>query len=158
MTKNNLALIMFTSLFVMFVSACSSTKGAKDPVEKPVTGSSTLEAGIYPLSLADSVDNVLVELELNIITSGSTGFSGTSKVTKIYSDSFKGYGNLDGGNFTGSYNKYDSSMAVINMNPSAQDNNVFLALHIFGKNITGTWSYSTFAGVTNKGKVSQIKK
>jgi hypothetical protein len=158
MIRHKLKLIMLTTLFVIFVSACSSTKTAKDPVEKPVTGSSTLEAGVYLLNLTDSVDNVLVELELNVITSTSAAFSGTSKVTKVYSDSFKGYGNLSGGNFTGSYNKYDNSVAVINMNPNTQDNNIFLTLYVFGKNITGSWSYSTFTGVTNKGSVIQIKQ
>lgn len=158
MTKHNLTLVMFTALFVIFISACSSTKRTNDHVEKPVTGSSILEAGVYPLNLTDSVDKALVELELNVITSDSTGFSGTSKITKVYSDSFKGYGSLSGGNFTGGYNKYDRSIATINMNPNTQDNNIFLTLYVFGKNITGIWSYSTFTGITNKGSITQIKK
>jgi hypothetical protein len=158
MIRNTFIPVMLISLFTILFISCSSGKITKNPVEKPSTGAAALEKGIYELGLLDSSGGKLVELELNVDVSDSTGFSGTSKITKVYNNAFKGFGNLTGGSFTGSYNKFDSSIAVINMNPNAQDNNIYLTLYVFGKNITGSWSYSTFTGIANKGTLVQIIK
>lgn len=160
MIKSKITLIpaMLISLVAIFLTSCSSGKLPKDPVERSTTGPAALERGVYGFTLLDSSGAALVELELDVVPQQGREFSGISKITRTYSDYFKGYGNLTGGSFTGSYNKFDSSIAVINMSPDAQDNNIFLTLHIFGKYITGTWSYSTFTGITNRGTLLQITK
>lgn len=157
---NMLNKIFFTSaiaMLIILISACGSGQSNKQHGVKPNPGAG-LETGRYKFSLYDSTDNALAELELNIETSDSAGFSGTSAVTKAYIENFKGYSNLNSGKFTGEYNYHDKKIAVVNMNPGTYDNNVYLTLTLGGKEITGTWSYSTFSGVMNHGKVKQIKQ
>lgn len=160
LTTKYLNKIIFTSAMVMLmilVSACGSGQSNKNSVVKPSRGENFLPAGKYQFSLYDSTDNKLAELELNVETSDTVGFSGSSTVTKTYTENFKGSSSLNSGKFTGEYNRYDKKKAVVNMNPSTYDNNVYITLQLGGKIITGSWSFSTIAGVMNHGKVTQSK-
>jgi hypothetical protein len=152
---------MLVTVFpVIFITACSSGKISKETGET----NGIITKGRYNLILHDSTDNFLLELELNVRAADSSVFSGSTKITKTYSENFKGYQNISRSrNFTGRHNVFDKNTVTINLNPGTEDSNIFITLNTVsnktgGDEITGKWSFSTFTGVINTGRVSLGKQ
>ncbi|GEM_PF-2958984 len=112
----------------------------------------------YKFSMLDSLDNILLDGNINIKDYTNNKISGTYKFINVYNDSFPGYSSMKG-KFSGTVNGKENKV-YINTNPSLSDYNILLNLSLTKDSLNGTWSLSAMTGKSNSGKfiATKIKK
>ena len=108
--------------------------------------------------MLDSLDNILLDGNINIKDYTNNKISGTYKFINVYNDSFPGYSSMRG-KFNGNVNENENKV-YINTNPLLSDYNVFLSLSMINDSLNGKWNLSTLKGIKNSGKfiATKIKK
>ncbi len=105
--------------------------------------------------MSDSTGKKLLEWILDVKTYSNDKISGAYEFKKIYDNKFPGFTSMDG-QFDGNVNNIEKKV-FINTNPKIADSNVFWNLIIKRTSLSGEWNYSTFRGITSKGKVKITK-
>ena len=141
----NSGLLFFTLLLTAFMAGC---KDSGEQAVGKVNNEFSYPTTGYSYKAYNSKGDLVVEGTLKLTVTKEGDVSGTWTLAKKgQSDNVGpqvGSGSLSG--------KRDGSSISINLNPGWADNNVFLNGKIEGTAITGTWSWSTFAGPTSEGR------
>jgi hypothetical protein len=109
-------------------------------------------AGLYRYTAYNAGDSVVVVGTITLNNSDSTRLTGRWALIAVN-------GSVDVGPQTGTGTLSGSTAAgvSIDLNPGWADNNVFLDGAFAGGVITGTWRWSTFAGVAAEGRFEMKK-
>jgi hypothetical protein len=153
--KTTMITALLNLIFICMIGGgCSSGTAL---TEKQKTGIVNMK-GEYTFNMRDSTGSNLCEGTLNIIMPDSENVSGDIQVTKVYQENFPGLSAI-GRKIEGKYYKQTGTLSI-DANPVVTDNNVFINVKPSGSSgsLKGTWSYSTFAGVKNKGTFNAVKK
>lgn len=111
--------------------------------------------GKYKFTMSDSLGKKVAEGTMNVETMKDDNITGSYEFTKIYQSDFPGLSSMNG-EFSGNIVKSEKRV-FINTNPKIADSNVFWNLDIKNKYLLGEWTYSTFRGSQNKGKIKIAK-
>lgn len=132
----------------LLLSSCSGQKVEKNT---PV-----ISKGDYNFTMYDSNNVKIAEGVFDIEKYEGEVISGKYNFTKVISE-FEGYGNMRGGNFTGSINEKEK-MLLVDTNPGQADRNVFFNLNIRKSPIEGTWYYTGFRKAAKYSRIKLTKK
>lgn len=129
-------------LFAAFISLILLAVSCKDS-DNPVLGT---PGGEFKgsITMYDDAGGIFVKGTIYIKQDES------NKLTGNWSFSNNGSGNLEG--------TLNEGTISINLNPNMVDNNTFLFGKVVGRIITGSWTYSGFAGPLRRGTFSAIEE
>ncbi len=140
-----IAVFLLPFLLVLNAFKCDS-KGKPSTSKSPV--------GIYNYSGYDKSGRKIVEGRLEITSVESNRIKGKWQLRAIGSPDKigpqRGDGELEG--------EINPDGLRINLNPSMNDNNVYLSGKMEGSRFHGTWSFSGFAGAINQGTFEAQRK
>ena len=103
----------------------------------------------YKFSMLDSLNNILLDGNININDYKNNKIGGTYNFINVYNDSFPGYSSMKG-KFSGTVNGNENKV-YINTNPLISDYNILLSLSIIQDSLNGKWNLSTMKGIKNSG-------
>ena len=112
--------------------------------------SSPLLAGKYKFIMYDSLENKLMDGELIFSQNADSTYSAGFTILTKYRD-FQSYGNTQTSRIQTSYNN-ELKKVFLNLNPSSQDDNLYITLDLKSNKLEGEWTHSTIAGDKGKGK------
>lgn len=144
-------------LFILLAVLAAGLLGCSRCQNKEIMVSPFVEAFLadYDYTLTDTSGNKLIDGTIVMKVYEEPEFTGTYTRRTSYVDNFQGLNSLSG-KFSGNLDEKKKT-GFINMNPKLADNNIFLNFKIYSDSLSGTWIYSTMAGVKNRGNFIATK-
>jgi hypothetical protein len=111
--------------------------------------------GKYNFIMYDSLEKKLLNGELTFSRNADSTYSTGFTIFNKYKD-FQSYGNTQTSKIQTNYNN-DLKKVFLNMNPSSQDDNLYITLDLRYNKLEGEWTHSTIAGDKGKGNFTAKK-
>jgi hypothetical protein len=140
----------FTRIVTASLTVCAAFIAACD--EHPTSPSSTI-AGRYQYTAYNAGDSVVVIGSIALGNPDSTEFTGSWALATV-----GGAADVGPQTGVGTLRGSTASGVSINLNPNYVDNNVFLVGTSGEREISGTWQWITFAGITTQGRFEMKKR